>query len=416
MNPPSDTLNTLRQQLLQLRDLHAGGALPADQYDAARQRLEQRIVQLVLEQGGAASATTGDAPARDPGAVQGHPGSVDAAPAARVNGKLLAGIAVLVVVIAAGGYFWKGTPGQPSTAGATGEDASVPHPTDAAQITAMVERLAERLKERPDDVQGWSMLGRSYIALGRKDDAMKTYAEALRRFPKNADLMADYADSLAALNDHQMGDDAMKWVERALKLDPRNIKGLALAGTYAFDHGDFKGAVKYWQALADAGPADNPIVQQMAPALAEARDKAGLPPLASALPVAPAGSATEAGTTTATTGTVRGTVTLGPALRGRAQADDTVFVYARDASGASRMPLAILRKQVRDLPLQFTLDDSMAMSPNARLSAAGPVVVEARISKSGNAMPQPGDLRGTSAPVSPGGGPVKITISDAVGP
>lgn len=411
MSQEKDTIGTLRKQLLQLRELHAGGALPAEQYDAARLPLEQRLVQLVVDQ-----PESIEPPPKPVTMSAAAPSTTPDAPQPRSSAKLLGFIAAAVVLVAAAGYLWKGTPTQPSAAGATAEDASAPHPTDTAQITAMVERLAERLKERPDDVQGWSMLGRSYIALGRKDDAMKTYAEALKRFPQNAELMADYADSLAALNDHQMGDDAMKWVERALKIDPRNIKGLALAGTYAFDHGDFKGAVKYWQKLADIGPSDNPIVQQMAPALAEARDKAGLPPLLPPAPFAAQGGAPGAGSAPAGFAAVRGTVTLAPALRSRAQADDTVFVYARDASGASRMPLAILRKQVRDLPLQFTLDDSMAMSPNARLSTAGRVVVEARISKSGNAMPQAGDLRGTSEPLSPGGSPVQITISEAVGP
>ena len=399
MSQPAETIATLRQQLLQLRQLHEDGALQADQYDAARLPLEQRLVQLVV---GDSQADATAAPAAT---------SQSPSPSA-ASAKLLAGIAVVVIAIAAAGYWWKGSPAQPSVEGVSADGGgNAPHPSDANQMTAMVEKLAQRLQERPDDVQGWAMLGRSYIALGRKDDALKTYAEALKRHPKDADLMADYADSLAALNDHQLGEESMKWVERSLKQDPHNVKGLALAGTYAFERGDFKSAVKYWQDLADTGPADNQIVRQMAPALAEAREKAGLPPVVNASVPAKTQGAASAGT-----GRVRGTVTLAANLRAKASPDDTVFVYARDASGASRMPLAILRKQVRDLPLQFTLDDSMAMSPSSLLSAAGRVIVEARVSRSGNAMPQPGDLKGSSAPVPPGGSPVQITIDEAVGP
>jgi cytochrome c-type biogenesis protein CcmH len=99
----------------------------------------------------------------------------------------------------------------------------------------------------------------------------------------------------------------------------------------------------------------------------------------------------------------------------QAKPEDTVFVFARPAEGA-RMPLAILRKQVKDLPLQFTLDDSMAMSPANALSGASKVVVGARVSKSGNAMPQPGDLSGQSAPVSVGASGLQIEIREAVKP
>jgi cytochrome c-type biogenesis protein CcmH len=112
---------------------------------------------------------------------------------------------------------------------------------------------------------------------------------------------------------------------------------------------------------------------------------------------------------------VSGTVTLSAALAKQAQPDDTVFIFARTAEG-SRMPLAILRKQVKDLPFTFKLDDSMAMSPASALSTASKVIVGARVSKSGNAMPQPGDLSGQSAPVNVGATDVKIEIKEAVKP
>ena len=121
------------------------------------------------------------------------------------------------------------------------------------------------------------------------------------------------------------------------------------------------------------------------------------------------------GAASAPAAALRGSVSLAPALAARVRADDTLFVFARAAEGP-RMPLAILRKQVRDLPLEFVLDDSSAMSPAARLSSSRSVVVGARISRAGDAMPQPGDLQGWSAAVAPGASGLKIVISEVVGP
>jgi cytochrome c-type biogenesis protein CcmH len=108
--------------------------------------------------------------------------------------------------------------------------------------------------------------------------------------------------------------------------------------------------------------------------------------------------------------TITGRVTLGAATQGKVSPDDTVFIFARAPTG-SRMPLAILRKKVSELPLDFKLDDSLAMSPAANLSSAPEVVVGARISKSGSAVPQPGDWQALSAPIKPGATGVNLEIN-----
>ena len=203
----------------------------------------------------------------------------------------------------------------------------------------------------------------------------------------------------------------MKLVERALKLDPKNLKALYLAGTYAFNKKAYRNAVKIWEKLAEVGPPGNVFVREVEPAIAEARNLAGMPAVAKPLDTGPKAEAK----TGAGAATVSGTVTLSAALAKQAQPDDTVFVFARAADGG-RMPLAILRKQVKDLPLAFTLDDSMAMSPASALSTQSKVIVAVRISKSGNAMPQAGDLSGQSAPVSVGATGVQIEIKDVVKP
>ena len=208
----------------------------------------------------------------------------------------------------------------------------------------------------------------------------------------------------------------MALITRALKLNPDHIKGLALAGSDAFVRKDFALAVKYWSRIEQVGPPDNMLVQRVSASLQEARELAGLPPQSTPLaaqtkPQAPA----DASPVTAGGPSVRGTVSLSPELRAQASPEDTVFIFAKAAPNG-RMPLAAERKQVKDLPYQFTLDDSKSMSPQARLSSATQVVISARISKSGNAIAQPGDLQGQSVPVALGAKDLRIDIREVVKP
>jgi cytochrome c-type biogenesis protein CcmH len=286
-------------------------------------------------------------------------------------------------------------------------------------MDAMMDKLAARLKEKPDDAAGWAMLARSYGVLGRSAQAVDAYARALELSKTDSGLMVDYADALAVKNNRTLAGEPMKLITRALKLDSRNIKGLAMAGTDAFDRKDYRAAVKFWDQVVEFGGADNLFAQQIQSGLAQARQLSGLPasaPVSSSSPVTPStGAATPASAAVAAApiGSIQGTVTLASALTREARPEDTVFVFARAAEGP-RMPLAILRKQVKDLPISFTLDDSMAMSPAATLSKAGRVVVGARISKSGNAIPEKGDLAGQSAQVTVGAKGLAIEIRDVV--
>jgi cytochrome c-type biogenesis protein CcmH len=195
-------------------------------------------------------------------------------------------------------------------------------------------------------------------------------------------------------------------VDRALKADPKNPRALALAGAIAFDKGDYVLAVRHWETLTQVTPADTPAGQQVREHLAEARKRAGMPPSADAAPrvASPAKPASQA--------QVSGTVRLAPALQARVAPDDTVFVFARATEG-QRVPLAVLRKQVKDLPLSFTLDDSLAMSPAATLSGASRVIIAARITK-GGPVAKPGDLQGLSMPVPVGTSGVAIEINEEV--
>jgi len=336
------------------------------------------------------------------------------------------------VLLAGAGYWWTGSPGRPGPALAT--DAPVAGPAGAAsgseseQIAAMVEGLAKRLKEQPDDATGWAMLGRSYMALGRQADALAAYQQVVKLQPDDAGALADYADMLALSQGSELAGEPTRLIEQALKIEPDNLKALALAGAAAYNRREFGQAVKYWDRVALVGPPDNPMVQQAVSGAISARELGQLPAAAATAAATPAAPATEAtiaangkpaGTAPASAaaaaaaGTVSGTVSLAATLQGQAAASDTVFIFARPAEG-SRMPLAILRKQVSDLPFSFQLDDSLSMSPAARLSSAGRVIVGARISKSGQAMPQPGDLEGLSAPTAVGSSGVTLIISSVV--
>jgi cytochrome c-type biogenesis protein CcmH len=409
----TESLQTLREQLLQLKARRDSGSLDAKTYAKLRAALERRIIEAVT------LAPDAVGPTPSPAAVN----------AAKQPGRWLwVGAAALALVVAAVGYQWTGTPGAigqaPADFATSGQPvsgaASAPHAMDESQMAGLTDRLAARLKAQPDDGEGWSMLDRTYMALGRQAEAFAAYEQAVKLRPNDASTIADYADALAVKNGRELAGEPTKLIDRALKLEPDNLKALALAGTAAFNRKDYAQAVKHWDRAVKVGPPENSMVQQAASGAAEARQLGNLPPGADANANANAfnpfnaqGSAQGAAQSSTSTAGVSGTVTLAPALAAKASPDDTVFIFARPAEG-SRMPLAIVRKQVKDLPAAYRLDDSIAMSPASLLSTAGRVVVGARISKSGQAMPQPGDLEGLSAPVTVGASGVDIAISGTV--
>jgi len=289
-------------------------------------------------------------------------------------------------------------------------------PAAVQQIEAMVDKLAERLKTTPDDVQGWTMLARSYTVLRRFGEAIPAYARAAELDPNNAGLLADYADAVAATQQTANNPRSMALLERALKADPNHFKALALAGSAAFDRGDYAVAISHWQKIAVQLPPESELAPRVQAMIADARGKlAGndaAPAMSSSTRVAAAPPAASAARPAAGT-SVSGTVTLDPALAAQASPGDSVFVFARAANG-SRMPLAVQRAQVKDLPLAFKLDDSMAMAPGMTLSSASQLTVGARISKSGTAIAQPGDLSGETTGVAPGANNVAIRIGTVV--
>ncbi|MDO9236805.1 MAG: c-type cytochrome biogenesis protein CcmI [Aquabacterium sp.] len=393
------SIEQLKQQLSQLAELAQSGALPDDQYQTAKAKLERQLVDTVLT------------------------GKVSE-PTAQVSRKLIWGMVAFVVVMGAGGYAWVGNPAawhvgpngasnvpEASEAGgdATASSDNGQHKMTPEQISAMVDGLAAKLKTDPNNAEGWAMLARTYAALGRHGESLPAYKKALGLRPDDAQIHADYADAMAVANGRKLDGEPTALINKALKLDPNNFKALFLSGTIAFDKQDFKAAADLWARANQHAPADNPeLGKHVRSALDVARQRAGLPALAPEV-----ASTANANATSSDEVQVAGVVTLSKALATQVSPDDTVFIFAKAAQGP-KIPLAVLRKQVKDLPVKFSLTDAMAMSPQMKLSGFAEVTVGARISKSGQATPQTGDFQGTSAPVKLGAKDIQIEITEPV--
>lgn len=389
-------VNALRAELQQLEARHQDGRIDAAAYERERGRIERALLDQVLQQ-----------PAEPARGSEARP---------RPSAPLLASLLIGVLALAVGGYAVTGSPGLISgVPPAPPAAADAGHQTDPAQFAAAVEQLAEKLKQQPDNAEGWVMLARSYMQLGRFAEAVPAFQKAVALQGDDPRLLTDYADALAVQNNRNLEGEPLKLIERALKLQPDNLKALALAGTAAFNRKDYATAVRHWERMQRVAPPDSPFMSQLGQSIAEARQLGGMPPPADAAATAAAkpGPADGGGAPAAAAVTLRGSVKLASALAGQASPGDTVFIYARPADG-SRMPLAILRKQVRDLPLEFVLDDSMAMTPAARLSMHPQVVIEARVSKSGQAQASAGDLIARPAPVAHNAQGVVLEINDVV--
>jgi cytochrome c-type biogenesis protein CcmH len=238
-------------------------------------------------------------------------------------------------------------------------------------------------------------------------DAVAAYAKAVDKIKDDADLYADYADALAMSQGRRIEGAPLELVRQALRIDPAQPKALAMAGTEAFNRKDFPAAIAYWEKLLPLLPPDSEMSKSVAGGIAEARElgkikSPGATPLA-----AKPGSIASSGSG------VSGRVTLSPGFAAQAGPQDTLFVVARALNGP-RIPLAVLRRRVADLPMDFALDDTLAMSPELKLSSFSDVIVTARISKSGNAISQAGDLQGASPAVKVGTRGIAIVIDKVV--
>lgn len=389
-----ENLALYQQRFAELEADLASGVLDTDKYEQSRRELERRVLE--------ATAVKASAPVPSP-----------------TNWPLVIVLAIALPAAAAALYLQLGQPqaldtpypqiAQQETAAPPAAampapppagDAAVPPGSVGELLPPMTEKLVKKLAKTPNDGHGWALLGRSYIVLQRFGDASAAFEKAVALLPPDASLLADYAGTLAMSTETRMQGKPTQLVQQALKLDPNSEKALYLAGTAEFDQKNFTGAVGHWERMLrlmppEAGTKRQIIEANVAEAKALARGEAP-PPIVQA-PAAPQGNEVQA--VAAGAARLTGSVTLAPELAAKISPTDTLFVYVRAASGPP-MPLAILTLKAKDLPAKFSMTDAMAMLPAMKLSSFPQVRVVARISKSGNAMPQTGDLQGISPIVS----------------
>jgi len=383
-------LAIVRDQIAELdADLAARNLDPA-QHERARKELEKRLLSDVS-----------------------NPAPVTATKGGRITVVL---ISVALPLLGIGLYLLLGNPKATTLQNAPEAPMAAtknPHAVTPDQIEGMVAKLAARLETTPDDAQGWSMLAQSYAVMGRYQDAAKAYARLVKLVPDNAQLLADQADVLAMVQQGSFDGEPAKLVARALALDPNNVKALALAGSAAFDKQDYAGALTHWRRMQSQLPADSEMAQSLAASILEAQKLAGgsTPPRPQmGTPTAPQKTPPPVAQAPATgKPVISGQVDIDPALKGQVAATDTVFVFVRAAEGP-RMPLAALRKQVRDLPIEFSFDDAASLSADKTLSSVPKLLVLARISKSGDAIAKPGDIEVASDVLAPGAKDIKLRL------
>jgi len=286
----------------------------------------------------------------------------------------------------------------------------------------MISQLEKKLAQTPDDMEGWVMLARAYKVMSRWDDAERAYDHAKPLLEKNASLLAELADVLLQKTNNFAGR-PHELIVQALQLEPDNGKALLLAGAEALAGKNYAAAIGYWERLQTQMDPASDEARMIAAGIARAREVGGVKVGASDTPQSTSLSGTPSAPKASDAATasdaammpsaVSGRVELSPALRAQTTSEETVFIFARAVNG-SRMPLAVQRVRVADLPFDFKLDDSQAMSPDNKISSAKALRIEVRVSKSGQAMPASGDLTGSSTAVKPGTTGIHVVIDQMV--
>ena len=359
-----------RDQILDLDREHDSGHISDEEWQQSRDELSLRLLE-------------------DTSAVDD--------PAAKTEKPAIWTAVVLAVALPLGSmamYMWVGQPEALNPLA-----LKTPDQVDPKDLTKMAQTLAEKLQDKPDNLQGWVMLGRTYRTLENFDAALRAYDSALK-LSDDDDLKLERIEVIAMQRQGQFEGEPWNVIREVLQRDPQHFGALLTAGSASYAEGKFADALKYWEQARKPLDANNPDLQGLESAIATVRERLGMPP-AKAAPAAASGL------------NVTGQVNLSAALKSKVSPNDVVFIYATPANG-DRMPLAIFKTTVSQLPFNFTLDDSTAMAPDRKLSAAGEVMVKVRVTKSGNAMPQSGDLSGSLGPVKVGAKGLKLEIKDQI--
>jgi cytochrome c-type biogenesis protein CcmH len=273
-----------RDQLSELQADVRNGIVSEEQYAQDREEIERRLLEDI-------STTTTKKAAPAPASVRNRAlvfalinplvaityyfrfKNTTPAPVSAQNTAFLLGIGLPLVAVIL--YLTVGTPKSISEPPATGSQSAVPAAAPQGrtqeQIEANVDKLAKRLESNPSDVQGWTMLARSYSSMGKFGEAAGAYAKATELTPKDADLWAEYAFATAMANGRSMEGRPMELIQQALKVDPENAKALQLAGSAAFQAGDYKKAIDYWERVLKQVPPNSEAGQAITGRINEAK-------------------------------------------------------------------------------------------------------------------------------------------------
>lgn len=315
--------------------------------------------------------------------------------------------AAIVVIAVVALVWWSRRPAEPVAPAATAPQpaasSAAPAPLSASQVERGIANAHEAVQRDPKDAAAWAMLAHSYEMVGQFEKAGEAYQKLLVLRPQDAQVHADYADALGVAQRGRLQGEPAALIGKALALDPANLKALVLGGKEAFERQKYGDAIALWERALRATQ-DPAVRRPIETSIAEAR--------ALASPGAPQSAGQSAAQAASGVAFIAGRVSVAETLKSQIGPDDSVFVFARAPEG-SRMPVALLRKQGRDLPLDFALDDTLAMVPQSRLSQYPQVILGVRVSKRGDAIPASGDLEGELGPVKLGATGLKLEISRA---
>lgn len=300
--------------------------------------------------------------------------------------RTVIGLCTLIIILSSGLYFSLGDATSVAEQGMS-------QPVTQEGVEKMVAEFAVKMEKDPGNLQGWVMLARSYRILGRNQEAAAAYARAGDFIDSDPQLLADYADTLATNANGSFVGKPTELINKALKLDPNNLMALWLSGTISYTSGNYKAAVQIWEKLAQKIPPGTEEARSIEGSIAEARSKAGLSLVAPAV---------------ASGKVISGSIEISADMKSKLKAGDTVMVIARQPG--ERMPVAVLKTAATNFPMSFVLNDALAMNPNAPLSKLSEASIEVRISKTGMAKPEAGDLFSAPQTVKVGTSNIRLLV------
>jgi cytochrome c-type biogenesis protein CcmH len=286
--------------------------------------------------------------------------------------------------------------------------------SEAASLQQVAEQLESRLQRNQGDAEGWKMLGRTYVVMGRFDQALAAYQKAFTLTSgQDMEALLGYAEAKVLVDESAFEGEAGQLFERAVAAEPNNPKALWYAGLTAFRKQDLPTARARWAALRQLGGPDE-IMQIVDQRIAEIDQQIGAAPTATAAVTPPAAAETAPAEAPAPgpEGGIALRVEMAPQLAGRVPPGTTLFILARGAQGGP--PLAAIRRSADELPLDVTLTDANAMVPGTSLTQVDSLSLVARVSFTGRPIASTGDLFGEVRYDPSAKGRIKLTIDQVV--